>query len=135
MAGLQREQEKNPLAGTSDHGCSVSCKQMTHHVVRLHRVLFCLVGVLERQAQRVDDPHSGEQRQKVQHRVDVILHHEAAAHRAVFSPHSQEEFGSGLLQSLGCQAPEYSYLPGTIRHNMQINCSPGPHIRLAEDFI
>ena len=95
MAGLQREQEKNPLAGTIDHGCSVSCKRMTHHVVGLHRVLFCLVGVLERQAQRVDDPHSGEQRQEVQHRVDVILHHEAAAHTEPSFHHTRKKI-SGL---------------------------------------
>lgn len=53
------------------------CK--THHVVGLHGVLLGLVGVLERHAQCVDDPCRGTQRQKVQHRVDVILHHEAAA--------------------------------------------------------
>ena len=57
-----------------------------HHIVRLHRVLLFLIGVLERYAQGVDDPYSCNQRQEIKYRVDVILHHEAApcnARRAV----------------------------------------------------
>jgi hypothetical protein len=49
-----------------------------HHHPRLDDILVSLIGVPQLEEERVDDPAGGQQRQQVQHRVDVILHHETA---------------------------------------------------------
>lgn len=55
-------------------------KRVTHHVVRLHRVLLVLIAALQGETQRVDDPQGCEQGQEVEDCMDVILHHEAATY-------------------------------------------------------
>ena len=66
-----------PLIGTIT--CTI--KLGLYHKVGLHAVLLRLVCILERHAQLIDDPECRCQRQKVQHRMYVVLHEETALRR------------------------------------------------------
>ena len=79
------------------------CSQ-THHVGCQHTVQFHLVRVLQLEHHRVHHPPGGSQSKGIQHRVDIILHHETVC--------TQGKWTHGQHGSFGQQASRFPHQLG-----------------------